>query len=259
MEIFMNDIFNLSNKTAIITGGGQGLGEEMASILGKAGANIVICSRKLENCLTTADLLKKEGINVLALKCDVTKQEDIDEVINKTIDAFGNLDILINNSGTSWIAPVLDYPDDKWDKVMDVNLKGTFLFSKAAAKKMAKQKSGKIINISSVTGFRGTHPYFLDAIAYNTSKGALTTLTKELAVKLASHNIQVNAIAPGFFPTKITTALEKYQKQIIAKIPAQRLGKIEDLHGITLFLAGQTSDYVTGQIIALDGGLSSML
>ncbi|MFT8320073.1 MAG: SDR family oxidoreductase [Bacillus sp. (in: firmicutes)] len=255
----MNDFCKLTNKTAIITGGGRGLGQQMAIALGEAGANIVICSRNLDNCKETADLLKEKGIPAIALSCDISKQTDIDFVIQETLAKFGQIDILINNSGTSWIAPVLDYPEDKWDKVMNINVKGTFLFSQAVAKKMAMQQSGKIINISSVTGYYGTHPLYLNAIAYNTSKGAIITLTKELAVKLAEHNIQVNAIAPGFFPTKITTALEKFQKPILAKIPANRFGTSDDLKGITLFLAGHASDYVTGQTIAVDGGLSSML
>ncbi len=255
----MNDLYNLKGKTAIITGGGRGLGQQMAAALGEAGANIVICSRNIDNCLKTAEILKEKGIQTLALSCDIAEQNDIDFVIQQTIDHYGKIDILINNSGTSWIAPILDYPEDKWDKVMNINVKGTFLFSQAAAKKMAEQKSGKIINISSVTALYGTHPHYLDAIAYNTSKGAILTLTKELAVKLSAHNIQVNAIAPGFFPTKITTALEKYQKSILAKIPANRFGTPDDIKGITLFLSGHASDYITGQTIAVDGGLSSML
>ena len=256
----MKSLFDLTGKTAVITGGSRGLGEQMATTLGEAGANIVICSRNLEQCLQTAEKMKKKGINVLAVSCDVSKKSDIDQVIEQTMKTYGAIDILVNNSGTSWMAPFADYPEDKWDKVMDVNVKGTFLFSQAVSKKMAEQNRGKIINLSSVTGLQGTHPYILDAIAYSTSKGALINLTKELAVKLAPHNIQVNAIAPGFFPTKITAAaFESHKKQIAAKIPAQRLGKLEDLNGIILFLSGDASNYITGQTIAIDGGLSSML
>ncbi|MGP7816302.1 SDR family oxidoreductase [Niallia sp. 01092] len=255
----MNDLYNIEDKTAIITGGGRGLGQQMAIALGEAGANIVICSRNIDNCLKTVELLKEKGIQALALPCDIAKQEDIDAVIERTIAEYGKIDILINNSGTSWMAPILDYPEDRWDKVIDTNVKGTFLFSQSAAKKMIEHRSGKIINISSVTAYYGTHPHFLDAVAYNTSKGAIITLTKELAVKLAPYNIQVNAIAPGFFPTKITTVLDKLQKPILAKIPASRFGSPEDLTGITLLLAGHASDYITGQTIAVDGGLSSML
>jgi len=256
----MNSLFNLTGKTAIVTGGSRGLGEQMANALGEAGANIVICSRNIEQCIHAAEKMKKKGINVLAIACDVANKKEIDHVIDQTIATFGTIDILVNNSGTSWMAPFFDYPEEKWEKVMNVNVKGTFLFSQAVSKKMAEQKSGKIINISSITGLQGTHPYVLDAIAYSTSKGALINLTKELAVKLAPHNIQVNAIAPGFFPTKITSkAFEAHKKQLLAKIPAQRLGTLEDLNGIVLFLSGEASNYVTGQTIAIDGGLSSML
>lgn len=255
----MNSLFDFTNKTAIISGGSRGLGEQMAKTLGEAGANIVICSRNLEQCTKTAAKLQDKGIKVLALPCDVSKKEDIDNVISQTIAKFQTIDILINNSGTSWMAPFLDYPEEKWDKVLDVNLKGSFLFSQAAAKKMAEQKKGKIINVSSVTAFNGTPPHLLDAIAYNTSKGALITLTKELAIKLARYNIQVNAIAPGFFPTSITTKLEDSKNLITAGIPARRLGELSDLDGIILLLAGESSNYITGQTIAIDGGLSSSL
>ncbi len=255
----MNSLLDFTNKTAIISGGSRGLGEQMATTLGEAGANIVICSRNIEQCTKTATKLQNKGVNVLALPCDVSKKEEIDRVISKTIAKFGTIDILINNSGTSWMAPFLDYPEDKWDKVLEVNLKGSFLFSQAVAKQMVEQKQGKIINVSSVTAFNGTPPQLLDAIAYNTSKGALITLTKELAIKLAPYNIQVNAIAPGFFPTKITTVFEDHYKQITARIPAGRLGQLTDLDGIILLLSGEASNYITGQTIAIDGGLSSSL
>jgi gluconate 5-dehydrogenase len=252
----VKELFDLSNKTAIVTGGGSGLGQQMAEALAEAGANIVICSRNLEVCKATSNALNQQGYHSIALQCDVTKQEDIDHVIEQTVNQFGSIDILINNSGTSWIAPVLDLPAEKWDKVMDVNLKGMFFFSQAAAKVMKDQQSGKIINISSVTGLYGTNPAFLDSIAYNTSKGAVITLTKELAVKLANSNIQVNAIAPGFFPTKITQALDKINKIILSKIPAQRFGNDTDLKGTALFLASHASDYLTGQCLIVDGGLT---
>jgi NAD(P)-dependent dehydrogenase (short-subunit alcohol dehydrogenase family) len=255
--INMNDIFNLQNKTAIVTGGGRGLGEQMAYALAEAGAKVVICSRNLEACQRVQKNIIDNGGSCLSYQCDVTQEQDIISVINETVKKFGSLDILINNSGTSWLAPTLEHPADKWDKVMNVNLRGSFLFAQAAAKVMVEQGYGKIINITSITGFRGTDPAFLDTIAYTTSKGALITLTKELAVKLAPYNIQVNALAPGLFPTKITKTLEKGQKGILMKIPARRFGTGEDLKGATVFLSSSASDYITGQILAIDGGLSS--
>ncbi|QQZ08621.1 SDR family oxidoreductase [Heyndrickxia vini] len=253
------ELFDLTNKTAIITGGSSGLGSQMALALAEAGANIVICSRNIQACQEMSDLLNQQGYHSIALKCDITNQEDIDYVVDETIKNFGTIDILINNSGTSWIAPVLDIPADKWDKVMNVNLKGMFFFSQAVAKIMKDQGGGKIINISSVTGLFGTNPAFLDSVAYNTSKGAVVSLTKDLAVKLAQYNIQVNAIAPGFFPTKITKALDKATTIILSKIPAKRFGTDQDLKGSALFLSSKASDYITGQLLVVDGGLTTNL
>lgn len=255
----LNELFHLGNKTAIVTGGGRGLGEQMANALGEAGANVVVCSRRIEACEHVRKNLEAKGVQALAIECDITKEEDIQKVIQKTLETFGSIDILINNSGTSWVAPFLDLPADKWDKVMDVNLKGLFLFSQAAAKVMTKQGSGKIINISSVNGMRGTHSAFLDAVPYSTSKGAVIALTKDLAVKLAPAGIQVNAIAPGFFPTKITKVLEKSSSVILRKIPAGRFGSEHDLKGAAVFLSSKASDYVTGQVLVVDGGMTVSL
>ena len=256
----MNQLFNLENKTAIITGGGKGLGAQMAHALAEAGANIVLCSRNLDICIQTCEDLEGMGVKTLALKCDITIQKEIDYVIDETVKKFGSIDILINNSGTSWIAPFLELPEEKWDKVMDVNVKGTFLFSQAVAKEMIKQGGGKIINIASVTGFGGTPPQLLDTIAYNTSKGALMTFTKDLAVKMAPHKIQVNAIAPGFFPTKMTEkVLLDMNKAIVRNIPAGRFGTEEDLKGAALFLSSKASDYVTGHVLVVDGGITALV
>ncbi|GLB59669.1 SDR family oxidoreductase [Cytobacillus sp. NCCP-133] len=255
----MNDLFHLKNKTAIVTGGGRGLGEQMAMALGEAGANVVICSRTLEACERVSKNLSAKGMKSAAIQCDITNEKDIQRVISQTWDQFGSIDILINNSGTSWIAPLLELPADKWDKVMNVNLKGMFLFSQAAARIMQQQGHGKIINISSVTGMRGTQSALLDAVAYSTSKGAVISLTKDLAVKLASSGIQVNAIAPGFFPTKITKALEKSSSSFLQNIPAGRFGNDDDLKGTAVFLSSKASDYITGQILVVDGGMTVSL
>lgn len=256
-----NDLFQLKDKTAIITGGGKGLGAQMANALAKAGANIVICSRNVENCERTCKQLEEEaGVQTLAISCDITKSDEIEAVIQKTMKKFGQIDILINNSGTSWISPFIDFPEEKWDKVMDVNVKGTFLFSQAVAKVMIEQRKGKIINIASVTGMGGTFPELLDTLAYNTSKGAVLTFTKDLAVKLARYNIQVNAIAPGFFPTKITEkVLKDVNAQVVKHIPAGRFGNSDDLKGATLFLASKASDYCIGQVIVIDGGITALV
>ena len=254
------ELFNLKGKTAIVTGGGKGLGAQMASALAEAGANIVLCSRDLKACQSTAETLAEKGVKTLAIQCDVTKQQEILHVIDETLKEFGQIDILINNSGTSWIGPALELPEDKWDKVMNVNMKAVFLFSQSVAKVMMDQGGGKIVNIASVTGFGGTHPELLDTIAYNTSKGAVMTFTKDLAVKLARHNIQVNAIAPGFFPTKISKkVLEQSNSTILGQIPARRFGDEDDLKGAAVFLASRASDYVSGHVLVVDGGISSLV
>lgn len=256
----LHELFSLKNKTAIVTGGGRGLGARMAMTLAEAGANIVVCSRDLKNCEQFSEKIKEKGVQSLALSCDVTNQQDIERVIAETLSKFGTIDILVNNSGTSWTAPVLELPADKWDKVMNVNVRGLFLFSQAAAKVMTKQGSGKIINIASVTGMGGTHPELLDTIAYSTSKGAVLTFTKDLAVKLARYNIQVNAIAPGFFPTKMSRrVLEKENAMILKGVPARRFGQEQDLDGAILFLSGKASDYVIGHVLVVDGGITTLV
>ncbi|WP_223701541.1 SDR family oxidoreductase [Sutcliffiella deserti] len=256
----IREIFSLENKTAIVTGGGKGLGAQIAHALAEAGANVVVCSRDLNSCMQVSEQLKEKGVQSIALSCDVTKAEDIQNVVETTLRKFGAIDILVNNSGTSWMAPTLDLPADKWDKVMNVNLKAVFLFSQAVARVMVKQGSGKIINIASVTGFGGTDPKLMDTIAYNTSKGGVITFTKDLAVKLASHNIQVNAIAPGMFPTKITKGvLEKSAPSLQSQIPAQRFGNDYDLKGAAVFLASHASDYCLGHVLVIDGGMTALI
>lgn len=256
----LREIFDLTNKTAIVTGGGSGLGKQIALALAEAGANIVIASRKLSVCEEVCDHLDSLGTKSLALKCDITNKNDIDTVVKKTMDQFGSIDILVNNSGTSWSGPLLDIPEDKWEKVMNVNVTGTFLFSQAVAKIMTQQKSGKIINIASVAGLGGSLPELMETIAYNTSKGAIITMTKDLGVKLARHGIQVNAIAPGFFPTKITKkVLEESNYDILGKIPTHRFGNDEDLKGAALLLASRASDYIVGHVLIIDGGISALI
>lgn len=253
-------MFNLNGKNAIVTGGGRGLGRQMAHALADAGANIVICSRKLEHCEKVCEEIKeKYNVKAIAIKCDIRNAEEINQVVKETIDQFQTIDILINNSGASWIEDVLMLKEDQWQKVMDVNVKGMFLFSQAAANIMKQQGSGKIINITSVTGMFGAPAEFLNAIPYSTSKGAVIAFTKDLAVKLAPSNIQVNAISPGLFPTKITAAMEKAKPAILRKIPAARFGNDQDLKGAALLLSSRASDYMTGQILIIDGGLTASL
>ncbi|EGA89300.1 gluconate 5-dehydrogenase [Planococcus donghaensis MPA1U2] len=250
------NLFKLEGKTAIITGGGRGLGAMMAEAFAEAGANIVVCSRKLEACQETTNKLEQMGVKTLAVACDVTNERDVENVIQKTLEKFGSIDILVNNSGATWGAPVINMPLDAWKKVMDVNVTGTFLMSREVGKTMIEQNSGKIINIASVAGLGGIDPTLMDTIGYNTSKGAVITFTKDLAAKWGQHNINVNAIAPGFFPTKMSKAvMEKGQEGLLAKTPLNRFGTEEDLKGTALFLASKASDYITGDVVIVDGGM----
>ncbi|MBU8586428.1 SDR family oxidoreductase [Priestia megaterium] len=255
----IKDLFDLTGKTAIITGGGRGLGEQMAEGLAEAGANIVLCSRKKEACQQVADRLATTGVKTLALACDISQPEDIKNVVHQTIEKFGRIDILINNSGATWGAPVEEMPLEAWQKVMNINVTGTFLMSQEAGKEMIKQKVGKIINIASIAGLGGTDPQYMDTIGYNTSKGAVITFTKDLAVKWGQHNIQVNAIAPGFFPTKMSGAImEQGKDYFLSQTPLKRFGSEADLKGAAVFLASAASNYITGDILTVDGGVHAM-
>ncbi|MCM3585597.1 SDR family oxidoreductase [Mesobacillus maritimus] len=255
----IKELFNLQGKTAIVTGGGRGLGEQIATVYAEAGANVVVCSRNEEACQQVSERLKERGVRSLAFKCDVSNEEEINNVVNETLKEFGTIDILVNNSGTSWGAPALEMPTDKWDKVMDINLKAIFLFSRAVGKVMKEQRSGKIINIASVAGLGGQDPRMMDAVGYATSKGAVISFTKDLAVKLAPYNVHVNAIAPGFFPTKMTNGLLDHVGEfILDRTPARRFGSDHDMMGPALFLASGASDYVFGHILSVDGGISAL-
>ncbi len=253
------ELFKLEGKTAIVTGGGRGLGAQIAQGLAEAGANVVVCSRKLEACLEMSEELKKLGVDSLAFSCDVTNQDDVKKVVEKTKAHFGSIDILVNNSGATWGAPVVDMPIEAWQKVMNVNVTGTFLMSQEVGKVMIEQEGGKIINIASIAGFGGTDPRYMDTIGYNTSKGAIMTFTKDLATKWGQHNINVNAIAPGFFPTKMSKGLIHSGKdKILEGTPLNRLGSDADLKGAALFLASKASDYVSGDILSVDGGAHAL-
>jgi NAD(P)-dependent dehydrogenase (short-subunit alcohol dehydrogenase family) len=255
----VNELFDLTGKVAIVTGGGRGLGQQIAEGFAEAGANVVVCSRKLEACQEVSDELKKIGVDSIALKCDVTNPEDIKNVVEKTLERFGRIDILVNNSGATWGALAEEMPLEAWNKVIDVNVTGTFLMSQAVGKVMIEQQSGKIINIASVAGLGGSNPKYMNAIGYNASKGAVITFTKDLAVKWGPHGIYVNAIAPGFFPTKMSKGLlEQGGSGILEGTPLGKFGSDSDLKGVALFLAAPASNFVTGDVLVVDGGAHAM-
>ncbi len=250
-------LFNLQGRVAIVSGGSVGLGRQMAEGLAEMGADLVLCARKKERCQQAAEELQKLGVQVLALGCDVKDSASIQAVADAAMNKFGRIDILINNAGTSWGAPVEAMTLEQWNKVIETNLTGTFLFSQAAGKIMISQRRGKIINIASVAGLRGSSPK-LPAIGYSASKGGVIAFTKDLASKWGMHNIQVNAIAPGWFPTDMSEkVIERNKDALLATIPLGRLGGPNDLKGAAIFLASGASDFVTGHILVVDGGQSA--
>ncbi len=254
----VKQLFDLSGRVAIITGGSIGLGRQMAEALAEMGANLVLCARKKERCEEAAQELEKLGIRALALGCDVKDQSSVQQLIDATVAEFGRIDILINNAGISWGAPTETMSLADWNKVMETNLTGTFLCAQAAGRVMLSQESGKIINMASVSGLKGAPPEAVQAIAYHASKGGVISFTRDLAVKWARHNIQVNAIAPGWFPTHMSGKVIEHKKDyLLSHIPARRFGTDYDLKGAAVFLASDASAYVNGHILVVDGGQCS--
>jgi gluconate 5-dehydrogenase len=250
----VKQLFDLTGRVAIVTGGSVGLGRQMAEGLAEMGANLVLCARKRERCEKAAEELKQLGVKVLPLGCDVRNPAAIQEVVDATVSQFGRIDILINNAGTSWGAQVEEMRLEHWNKVIETNLTGTFLFSQAAGKVMIGNRRGKIINIASVAGLHGAPPEF-QAIGYHASKGGVIIFTKDLARKWAMHNIHVNAIAPGWFPTDMSGVVIERNKELLRKsIPLNRFGNGDDLKGAAVFLASDASDFVTGHVLVVDGG-----
>jgi gluconate 5-dehydrogenase len=253
------DLFRLDGKTAIITGGGRGLGQYFAEALSDAGANVVLCSRKLAACEEVQREIEARGGKALALACDVTQQSAAQQVIETTQQHFGAIDILVNNSGASWGAPAEQMPLDKFDHVIDVNVKGSFIMSQLVGNAMiARGQGGKIINIASIAGLIGGKPKYFQAVGYHVSKGAIVNMTRDLATSWARYGITVNAIAPGWFPTRMSHGLiEHYEKDMLADIPLARFGKPDDLKGVIVFLASPAADYMTGQTVIVDGGITA--
>jgi NAD(P)-dependent dehydrogenase (short-subunit alcohol dehydrogenase family) len=247
-------LFDLSGRVALVTGGATGLGMQMATGLAEMGASLILCARKVERLEKAAAEFEKLGVQTLALACDVKNPAAVQAVVDAAVTKFGRIDILINNAGTSWGAPVEEMKLEHWNKVIETNLTGTFLFAQAVGKVMVPARRGKIINISSVAGIKGAPPEF-QAIGYHASKGGVIAFTKDLACKWGVHNIQVNAIAPGWFPTEMSAVvMERNKDHFLSRIPLGRFGGENDLKGAAVFLASDASNYVTGQILAVDGG-----
>ncbi|MRD48548.1 SDR family oxidoreductase [Caenimonas koreensis DSM 17982] len=254
----VSQLFDLTGKTALVTGGSRGLGLQMAHALGEAGARIMLSSRKAADLEEAVADLQAANIDARWIAADCSKEADIDRLVDETLSRMGDIDILVNNAGASWAAPAEDYPTEAWDKVMNLNVRGYFLLARRIGKKsMIARRSGRIINIASIAGLGGNPPE-LQMVAYNTSKGAVLSLTETLACEWGAHNITVNAICPGFFPSKLTAGvLETLGAEAMAKhAPLNRLGDDEDLKGVTLLFASDAGKHITGQWIAVDGGVS---
>ena len=248
-------LFDLSGRTAIVTGGGSGIGRDMAHGLAEAGANLVLCARRVERCEQVAGEVETEAI---ALPCDVRDPKQVHSVVEAAAERFGRVDVLVNNAGTVWGAPVAEMPLEGWQKVIDVNLTGVFLFAQAVGRAMiADGGGGKIVNIASVAGLGGAPPEVMDAIAYNASKGGVIAFTRDLAVKWARYGINVNAIAPGWFPSEMSSAVLESHPELAQHIPLRRFGGRDDLKGAVVYLASAASAFVTGHTLVVDGGQSA--
>ncbi len=250
-------LFDLSSRVAIVTGGSRGLGLEMAEGLAEAGAKLMVCARREEWLTPAITELRGRGFTVEGMPCDISRPEDVQAVVDKTLATFGRLDILVNNAGITWAAPAEDMPLEKWRKVIDVNLTGTFLFSQAAGREMLKAGYGRIINVASIAGMIASvnGPHYA---AYAASKAGVMGLTRELAASWGRQGIRVNAIAPGYFHSRLADgAIEIVEPELKATSPMGRVGADGELKGVVVFLAADASNYMTGQVVVVDGGWSA--
>lgn len=255
------DLFNLKNKVAIVTGGGTGLGRHIATALAEAGADLVVTSRKLDQCEEVASYIKNMGNKSLAISMDLAKPDEVTRMVNTVIERFSHIDILVNNSGVAGPAPILTAPIEIWNHVFAVNITGMFLCSREVGKFMIEQKRGKIINIASIYGVVGLDPQVVgdyQDISYASSKGAVINFTRDLAAKWGRFGINVNAISPAMFYTAQTEGLKMTWKNFIERVPLGRGGRDDDIKGAIVFLASSASDYVTGCNLPVDGGWLSI-
>ena len=250
------ELLSLQGKAALVTGGSRGLGLQMAEALGEMGAKVGITARKKDELDEAVSHLKKMGIEANAFVCDLGKREQVLQLAAAALEHFGRIDILVNNAGATWGAPAEDHPLEAWDKLVSLNLTAAFILSQQIAKRsMIPGKWGRIINTASVAGLTASDPRVVRTVAYNASKHGVVGLTRQLAAEWGEHGITVNAICPGFFPSKMTRAtLDHFGKLVLEVTPTRRLGNDEDLKGLAVLLASEASRHITGQAIAVDGG-----
>ena len=254
-------LFSLTGKTALVTGASRGLGLQMAEALGEQGARIVLSARKQAELDEAVAHLTSRGIDASAIAADLSMDAQVQSLVDEAIKRLGHIDILVNNAGASWGAPAEEHPIEAWDKVMNLNIRSIFLLTQAVGKmSMIPRRYGRIINISSIAGLAGNPPNTMKTIAYNTSKGALVNFTRTLAGEWGRYGITVNAIAPGFFPSKMTKGLlaELGEETLAKEAPLGRIGDDEDLKGATVLFASDAGKHITGQTLAVDGGVSAV-
>ena len=250
-------MLDLNNKTAIVSGGSKGIGKAIATKLAQAGANVVICSRKKENLDSAVNEAESNGLTLIPIECNTSNNESIQSVVNYTIEKFDTVDVLVNNAAANpYYGPILNSEDSHWNKIFDVNVKGYFNFAKACSKTMIANNSGKIINVASIAAKTP-----LEGLGvYNISKAAVVMLTKVLAKELGEYNINVNTLAPGLIKTDFSKALwenEETHNKIVKSIPQGKMGSPDDISGMALYLASEASDFVTGSIFTVDGGITT--
>lgn len=251
-------LFDLTGKNALVTGGGRGIGRHIAVGLAEAGAHVAVASRKLENCNLVAEEIQASGGSASAHPVDIAEPESIDQLMASLHEQEAHVDILVNNAARLWGAPLFEHPLDAWDRVFDLNVRGLFYLSQCIASQMREHGGGSIINVSSLNSFRGTSDAKEPTVSYSASKGAVTALTLDMAIKLAPHGIRVNAIAPGAIMTDMMNHLKEDPERLQAlhdRIPQKRSGGEDDIKGAAVFLASPASQYVTGHTLAVDGGL----
>ena len=249
-------MFELKNKSAIITGARRGMGRTHALILAKAGAKVVVSDISEEDCQKVVEEIKKDKGEAIAIKCDVSKKEEVDEMVKKTVQDFGKIDILVNNAGIAAFKPFLELSEEEWNRTLDINLKGYFLCAQSCAREMVKQKSGSIVNIASVAmGQVGVG--FPNLVHYCATKGGIAAMTEAMALELAPYNIRVNAVSPGLIETPMISSIKQDPKTIealLARVPMRRVGKPEEVSNLVLFLVSDESSYMTGSVVVVDGG-----
>jgi NAD(P)-dependent dehydrogenase (short-subunit alcohol dehydrogenase family) len=247
------EIFDLTGKVAMVTGSTRGLGETAAIALAKAGADVAICGRSQADLMRVTGAVQTLGRKAAGFSLDVTSKEKIQQGVGEILETFGRIDILVNNAGVNYRVPVLEYPEDQWDLILNTNLKGYYLVAQAVVPQMIERGYGKVINISSIAGQIGV----INLLAYASSKGGVNQMTRVMAVEWAKLGIRVNAIAPTYFETELVTQIRNDPDRmqfITGRTPMGRFGKLPELEGLVIFLAAPASDFMTGQIVCIDGG-----